>query len=108
MRAQVALGLTPIQRPVVVLTDNHASRFSDDMLREYATATSRMRLWFEESNVSQFLQWLDQINKKFHDAYGKARKEYKLRHARQYGEEVDIGLNEFIEIFGGCHDLQME
>eukprot|EP00965_Chrysotila_dentata_P005033 164770-Pleurochrysis_carterae.AAC.2 len=106
--ADVALGLAPIKRPVVVLTDNHASRFSDDMLKAHATPTSRMRLWFEESNVSQFLQWLDQINKQFHGVYAKARKEYKLRHYRKYGEHVDIGLNEFVEIFGGCRDLAAE
>eukprot|EP00965_Chrysotila_dentata_P071115 2350234-Pleurochrysis_carterae.AAC.1 len=69
------------------------------MLKEYATQGSRMRLWFEESNVSQFLQWLDQINKEFHDKYTKARKEYKLRHRKRYGQLVDIGLNEFCEIF---------
>eukprot|EP00965_Chrysotila_dentata_P093817 3100488-Pleurochrysis_carterae.AAC.4 len=92
------LGLTPIERPVVILSDNHASRFSDKILQKYATSESRMRLWFEEPNVSQFLQWLDQINKQFHGCYNKARKEYHLRRRWNYQEEGHIGLNEFMEI----------
>ena len=105
-----AKGLPPIERPVVVLTDNHGSRFGDNVLAATAGTQAKfgIRLWFEESNVSQFLQWLDQINKAFHSSYNKMRKEYKLRHKAMYGEETDIGLNEFLEIFGGCKELDME
>ena len=50
---------------------------------------------------------LDQINKACHDSYKKGKKEYKKQHKAKYGEEPDIGVPEFLEIFGGCADLNL-
>ena len=62
--ADVAAGGTPIERPVVLTLDNHASRFGDEVL-EQATghgAALGMRMFTEESKTSGFLQSLDQYN----------------------------------------------
>lgn len=108
--AEVAMGRPPIERPVFLGTDNHNSRFDPKVLKAAADASPRlgMRIWAEESNVSHFLQWLDKINKMFHGAYNKAKVEYKKRWKAVYGEEPDIGIPEFLEIFGGCKEFDLE
>jgi hypothetical protein len=107
--AEVAAGLPPIERPVVIGTDNHNSRFDEAVLAAAAQEESRLgiRLWCEESQVSHFLQWLDKINKAFHGAYNKAKKEYKIAWKAAYGDEPDIGIPEFLEIFGGCREFNI-
>lgn len=129
-------GGTAIEFPVVLIVDNHASRFDSavqDLCREGAGRLG-IRLFFEESNTSHFLQMLDQINEKCHAAYKARKKEYKTAHKQKcarpppfvmtrpprlshthrrhhlhrYGEEPDIGLPEFFEILGGCADLGIE
>ena len=63
--------------------------------------------FFEKSLTSQFLQILDQINKACHDAYKEGKKEYKQQHMAKYNVEPDIGVPEFLEIFGGCKELNL-
>ncbi|KAK3263969.1 hypothetical protein CYMTET_27261 [Cymbomonas tetramitiformis] len=73
-------------RPIIILTDGHKSRFSDEVLskcREY-----QFRMYVERSNSSQFLQALDQFNKKFHNQYNKAKKNYKKEKASQLTQET--------------------
>ena len=74
--AEVAAGGEPIKRPVVLMLDNHASRFDDEVLEEGTGAAPELgiRIWTEESKVSGFLQALDQYNSAFHRAYNKALK----------------------------------
>ena len=62
-------------RPVVLLSDNHASR-KDPKVLEFCERVG-IRLFFEPSNTSGFLQALDQYNKKFHEAYKKQKNLYK-------------------------------
>ena len=50
----------------------------------------------------------DQINKNAHTAYNAARKEYKVRYEAEYDEPPDIGVAEFLEIWGGCRDLKLQ
>mmetsp|Transcript_40357 Transcript_40357/g.91425 ORF Transcript_40357/g.91425 Transcript_40357/m.91425 type:complete len:630 (-) Transcript_40357:276-2165(-) len=117
---EVKRGSPPIKFPVVIPLDNHISRFDADVLEqgtyrevisedeESAANQLGFRLWFEESNTSHFLQMWDQVNKAFHGAYNKGRDEYKKQHKARYGEEPDIGLPEFMEILGGCRDLNLQ
>ena len=94
-------------------------------------------LFFEESNTSHILQMLDKIFEKLHAEYRRGLKEYKAQHkamyvcsasayaqaaqayvcvrARltagcvcRYGDEVDIGIPEFLEVLGGCKALGLE
>ena len=90
--AEVAAGRPPIERPVVLGTDNHSSRYSPEVLEAAGRAKARLgiRLWAEEAQTSHFLQWLDKINKMFHSAYNKAKKEYKAAYKHHYGEEPTI------------------
>lgn len=111
--AEVAAGGEPIERPVVLMLDNHASRFSAEVLEAAGQAQSRlgMRLFTEEPNTSHFLQPLDQYNSKFHRAYNKAKDAYKEAYAAKYKNddgtpaECSIGLKEFLAILGGDDDL---
>ena len=50
----------------------------------------------------------DQINKQAHVAYNKGRKEYKKQYLAEYGEPPDIGVAEFLEIWGGCADVNLQ
>jgi len=65
------LALRKVVRPVVVMSDNHASRKGTDCF-EWCFARG-LRLFFESSNTSGFLQALDQCNKKFHEACKKEK-----------------------------------
>ena len=66
-----------LKRPIVILTDGHKSRFSGEVLRK--CAEYKFRMFVERSNSSQFLQALDQYNKKFHNQYIKCKKTTKKR-----------------------------
>ena len=102
-REVTARGLS---RPIIILTDGHKSRFSHKVLtkcREY-----NFRMYVERSNSSQFLQALDQFNKKFHNQYNKAKKNYKKEAAVMLASETgkthtsgDIKLTkiDFLKIF---------
>ena len=89
--------------------DNHSSRYDDAVMEAlYGPGkTLGFELFFEKSLTSQFLQMLDQINKACHDAYKEGKKEYKQQHMAKYNVEPDIGVPEFLEIFGGCKDLNL-
>ena len=60
--AEVARGGTRIELPVVVMLDNHASRFSKEVLEASNGAAPPLgiRLFTEPPNTSGFLQALDQ------------------------------------------------
>lgn len=77
--AAVAAGREPIERPVVLCLDNHASRYSEEVLTAASGSASRLgiRLFTEEPMTSGFLQSLDQYNSTFHRQYNKARSAYK-------------------------------
>ena len=47
----------------------------------------------------------DRITKQCHSAYKKACKEYKKAHELVYGESCTIGICEFLEIWGGCAEM---
>ena len=76
-------GEDPIEFPVVLLGDNHLSRFDETVL-ELTDPTSTkfigILLDMEESNTSQILQMWDQINKAAHAGYNKGKKEYKKQY----------------------------
>ena len=61
---EVAAGGAPIERPVVLMLDNHASRFSDEVLQKTCGQAAELgiRIFSEESGTSGFLQALDQFN----------------------------------------------
>ena len=62
--AAVAAGGEPILRPVVLMVDNHASRFLEEVLKALSGQSARLgiRMFTEEANTSGFLQSLDQYN----------------------------------------------
>ena len=113
--ADVACGLPPIEFPVMLLSDNHGSRFDFDVLEsvstEEAVAEAKklgLALWLEESKVSHFLQMPDRITKMSHSVYTKDCKQYKKTHEFHYGYTCTIGLCEFLEIWGGCREMNYE
>ena len=112
---EVAAGHSPIADPIFVLSDNHGSRFDpavlESMTTEEAVADAKklgFALWLEESKTSHFLQMPDRITKQCHAVYKKACKQYKKAHELTYGETCTIGVCEFLEIWGGCADMNYE
>jgi hypothetical protein len=105
--AEVAQGKEPIQRPVVVCLDNHASRYSEDVLVAMSGQQSRlgMRMFTEEAGTSGFLQSLDQYNSKFHRHYNKGRDAYKEAYEARYNTQCAFGLLEFLKVLGGDAEL---
>lgn len=87
LTSQVAAGKPPIEMPVTLMLDNHHSRFDETVLAEcereeiegHAEALG-IRLFFEESNTSHFLQMLDKIFEKLHKAYKAGLNEYKAQY----------------------------
>jgi hypothetical protein len=77
--AEVAAGRPPIERPVVDCLDNHASRYSEEVLEACSGDAAKLgiRIFTEEAGTSGFLQSLDQYNSQFHRKYNKARDVYK-------------------------------
>jgi hypothetical protein len=55
--AEVLAGNRPIMRPVVLLLDNHGSRYDEEVLAAFGHAESEygIRIFTEEPNTSQFL-----------------------------------------------------
>ena len=104
-----AAGGKEIKFPCCVMYDNHSSRFDEKVMEALYGPAAELGFepFFEKSLTSQFLQMLDQINKACHDHYKKGKKEYKKQHKAKYGEEPDIGVPEFLEILGGCLDLNL-
>jgi len=64
-----------VERPVVEMTDNHVSRYSDEVM-EFCKAHGIIQ-WSEESNTSAIFQAVDQNNQQCHVVYNNAKKEYK-------------------------------
>ena len=60
-------------RPYVLGMDN-ATSHKDDAAQRYCASVG-IRLWYEESLTSDYLQALDQYNRKFHQEYRKGVKE---------------------------------
>ena len=81
--ALLAAGHKPIELPVVFLSDNHGSRFDEEVLEmtdpDLPTFIGIL-LDFEASNTSQMLQMWDQINKAAHSSYNKGKDEYKKQY----------------------------
>ena len=63
-----------VPRPVVELSDNHESRFDPHVMA--FCAEKKIRQFFEPPKTSNYLQALDQFNKKFAEAYTKEKKRY--------------------------------
>ena len=81
--ALLAAGHNPIELPVVFLGDNHGSRFDEKVLEITDPDMPNfigILLDFEESNISQMPQMLDQINKAAHSSYNKGKDEYKKQY----------------------------
>ena len=106
-KVEVAAGRPPLHWPLWVGTDNHSSRFSADVLEACSGAMDKLgiRLFMEEAKTSQFLQPPDQVTKLCHGGYIRGRKEYTKLHKKIYGDEVAIGIIEFVGIWGGCRDM---
>ena len=64
-----------VPRPVVMLTDAHASRQDEDVL-EFCREV-QIRQFAEPPATSGWAQALDQYNKMFHESYNKERRRYK-------------------------------
>ena len=106
--AAVAAGGQPIERPVVLCLDNHASRYSEEVLTAASgiAAPLGIRLFTEEPMTSGFLQSLDQYNAKFHRHYNDARDVYKEAYKARYKQPCKtFGLVEFIKVLGGDAEL---
>ena len=106
--ASVAAGGEPIERPVVLCLDNHASRFSEEVLTAASSQESRLgiRMFTEEPGTSGFLQSLDQYNGKLHRNYNKALGVYKEAFKAHHSHELaTVSLSHFLKVLGGCHVL---
>jgi hypothetical protein len=106
--AEVKAGGKPIERPVVLMLDNHASRYGDDVLAaaEGESPALGIRIFTEEPATSGFLQALDQYNSKFHRDYNKAKEAFKEAYMAHNGQRPPhIGLKEFLSILGGDASL---
>ena len=105
----MAAGGEPIERPVVLMLDNHASRFSVEILKSASGAMPRlgMRLFTEEPLTSGFLQSLDQYNAAFHRNYNKGRDAYKCAYEAHHKEKCAFGIVELIKVLGGDAVLGM-
>lgn len=106
--AEVKAGGKPIERPVVLMLDNHASRYGDEVLAaaEGACPSLGIRIFTEEPATSGFLQALDQYNSKFHRDYNKAKEAFKEAFKARHGNRPPhIGLKEFLSILGGDSSL---
>lgn len=102
--AAVAAGGEPILRPVVLCLDNHASRYSAEVLLAASGQSSRLgiRLFTEEPMTSGFLQSLDQYNATFHRRYNDGRDVYKAAYEAHYKKPcTSYGMVEFIKVLGG-------
>ncbi len=98
-----------IPRPVVEMTDNHDSRYADEVL-EFCQSKGIIQ-WSEKANTSGKFQALDQVNRKLHMEMAKAVREFKrerllqLRAARQQDDhpldisDIKVNVTDFIRIF---------
>ena len=106
--AAVAAGGEPIKRPVVLLLDNHASRYSEEVLKAASGQSARLgiRLFTEEPMTSGFLQSLDQYNGTFHRRYNQGRDAYKIAYQARYKCQcTSFGIPEFIKVLAGDAEL---
>ena len=106
--AAVAAGGEPIERPVVLCLDNHASRYSEEVLKAASGQSSRLgiRLFTEEPMTSGFLQSLDQYNATFHRRYNQGRDAYKAAYeARHKTPCTTYGMVEFVKVLAGDAEL---
>jgi hypothetical protein len=106
--AAVAAGGLPIERPVVYCLDNHASRYSVEVLKACSGQQSRLgiRIFTEEPQTSGFLQSLDQYNATFHRRYNKARDVWKSAYSARWKKQcTSFGLPECIKVIGGDAEL---
>lgn len=90
------LTLRGIPRPVVMCSDNHASR-KDEKLLAFCKEKG-IRLFFELANTSGFLQALGQFNKKYHMAYEKEKRRYKEDLKRMGRKDPHLSLADFLII----------
>jgi hypothetical protein len=106
--AEVAAGGEPIERPVVLCLDNHASRYSEEVLIAASGQSSRLgiRLFTEEAGTSGFLQSLDQYNSKFHRHYNKGRDAWKEAYEARHKKPCSsFGLIECLKVLAGDAEL---
>ena len=90
-----------IQLPVVLMLDNHGSRYTEEMLSWFDDHKEEIRPWTEKANTSSWAQALDQLNHKFHLEMHKAKKRYKREHQHpdQHESQVTITYASIINIF---------
>eukprot|EP00854_Cymbomonas_tetramitiformis_P009841 gene9842-11656_t len=93
-------------RPVVEMTDNHDSRYDDDMMQ--FCEEKQIIKWSEKANTSGIFQALDQVNHQLHSEYNKGVREFKklrktqlaMRYHRKVDEsEVKVNATDFLRIF---------
>ena len=80
-----------IQKPVVVLSDGHSSRFNKDTFN-FLRKTD-IRLFVSPPDTTGVTQLLDQVNKSLHEAYRKKKKEL-------YASTDTVGIKEFMHVLG--------
>eukprot|EP00958_Prasinococcus_capsulatus_P023688 scaffold3586_cov404-Prasinococcus_capsulatus_cf.AAC.26 len=99
------LSARGVKRPVVIMSDQHASRFDADVL-EFCAEHS-MRLWLEKPQTSNLFQELEQIEGQFHTRYRREAKQAKEAIARGQknstgakvqGCTINLGLHDFLEV----------
>ena len=76
-----------IPRPVVMLTDNHESRYDDEVLA--FLKEKQIRQFAEKPKTSRIFQALDQYNRKFHIEYRKGVREFKVKEAHRLTQQRD-------------------
>ena len=84
-----------VPRPVVELSDNHESRFDPQVMA--FCAEKKIRQFFEPPKTSNYLQALDQFNKKFAEAYTKEKKRY-LQEKKDAHESYSLSTSDFYQI----------
>ena len=78
-----------IQKPVVVLSDGHSSRFESKVF--HFLCDKDIRLFISPPDTTSVTQLLDQVNKSLHEAYRNRKKEL-------YSLSDRIGIKEFMTV----------
>jgi hypothetical protein len=88
-----------IVRPVLLMADKHASRFSEHVAA--FCKEKEIDLFFEPGGTSGFLQALDQYNKKFHEAYKNGKSAFRSAEKARMKDNnysAPINTNAFLKI----------
>ncbi|KAK3249698.1 hypothetical protein CYMTET_40890 [Cymbomonas tetramitiformis] len=99
------LSARNVERPVVEMTDNHDSRYDEDVM-SFCESKGIVQ-WSEKANTSGKFQALDQVNRKLHQEIEKAVREFKLVRLMQLKlirptvdiSDISVGMTDFVRIF---------